>query len=66
MVFLTSEPPRSDTEAIQVKLDELIRADGRSHNVFSILEKLRREDALKPSPEVQLASAAREPSSGME
>jgi len=60
MVFLIQNTQNRDTEAIQVKLDELIRATKGAHNVLLDLEELEEEnlDAFRTKYRV-LASAAR-------
>ncbi len=60
MVFLIQNTQSRDTEAIQVKLDELIRATKGAHNVLLDLEELE-EDALDEfrSKYQQLAATAR-------
>lgn len=61
MVFLIQNTQNRDTEAIQVKLDELIRATKGAHNALLDLEELE-EDTLDEFRQryESLASAARE------
>jgi low affinity Fe/Cu permease len=60
MVFLIQNTQNRDTEAIQVKLDELIRATKGAHNVLLDLEELDEDtlDAFRTRYQA-LASAAR-------
>ena len=60
MVFLIQNTQNRDTEAIQVKLDELIRATAGAHNALLDLEELEDEelDAFRRRYQA-LASAAR-------
>jgi len=60
MVFLIQNTQNRDTEAIQVKLDELIRATQGAHNALLDLEELEEEnlDAFRTRYEA-LAAAAR-------
>ncbi|MFP1681567.1 low affinity iron permease family protein [Alloalcanivorax sp. C16-1] len=60
MVFLIQNTQNRDTEAIQVKLDELIRATKGAHNALLDLEELEEErlDAFKRRYQA-LAAAAR-------
>ncbi len=44
MVFLIQNTQNLDSEAMQVKLDELIRAVGGAHNALLDLEQLEEED----------------------
>jgi low affinity Fe/Cu permease len=57
MVFLIQHTQNRDTEAIQVKLDELIRATQGAHNALLDLEELE-EDRLDAFRERYLALAA--------
>ena len=61
MVFLIQNTQNRDTEAIQVKLDELIRATSGAHNALLDLEELEGEnlDAFRSEYEA-LAKAARD------
>ncbi len=60
MVFLIQNTQNRDTQAIQVKLDELIRATKGAHNALLDLEELEEEslDAFRAKYQT-LASAAR-------
>lgn len=60
MVFLIQNSQNRDTEAIQIKLDELIRATRGAHNALLDLEELDEEslDAFRTRYEA-LAAAAR-------
>jgi low affinity Fe/Cu permease len=60
MVFLIQNTQNRDTEAIQVKLDELIRATNGAHNALLDLEELEEEtlDAFRAKYQA-LARAAR-------
>ena len=60
MVFLIQNTQNRDTEAIQVKLDELIRATQGAHNALLDLEELEQEglDAFRAKYQA-LAAAAR-------
>jgi low affinity Fe/Cu permease len=60
MVFLIQNTQNRDTEAIQVKLDELIRATKSAHNALLDLEELEEEtlDRFRAKYEA-LANAAR-------
>ncbi len=60
MVFLIQNTQNRDTEAIQVKLDELIRATQGAHNALLDLEELDEEAILEFRKSYQaLATAAR-------
>ncbi|MDR3414512.1 MAG: low affinity iron permease family protein [Formivibrio sp.] len=60
MVFLIQNTQNRDTEAIQIKLDELIRATTGAHNALLDLEELEEEtlDAFRRKYQL-LASTAR-------
>lgn len=60
MVFLIQNTQNRDTEAIQIKLDELIRATKGAHNALLDLEELEQDnlDAFKAKYQM-LAAAAR-------
>jgi low affinity Fe/Cu permease len=60
MVFLIQNTQNRDTEAIQIKLDELIRATQGAHNALLDLEELESEelDVLR-SRYIALATTAR-------
>ncbi len=60
MVFLIQNTQNRDTEAIQIKLDELIRATQGAHNALMDLEELEEEtlDAFRRKYQA-LASKAR-------
>jgi low affinity Fe/Cu permease len=60
MVFLIQNTQNRDTEAIQVKLDELIRATQGAHNALLDLEELEEESLDQFRTKYQtLAKAAR-------
>ena len=61
MVFLIQNSQNRDTEAIQLKLDELIRATRGAHNALMDLEELEEHelDAFR-SRYIALAKAARD------
>lgn len=58
MVFLIQSTQNRDTEAIQIKLDELIRATQGAHNALLCLEELE-EEALEAFQRRYRALAAR-------
>lgn len=47
MVFLIQNSQNRDSEALQIKLDELIRSTGGAHNAIIDLEQLNQEDLDK-------------------
>jgi low affinity Fe/Cu permease len=66
MVFLIQNTQNRDTEAIQVKLDELIRATKGAHNAILDLEELDEEslDAFRTKYQALAAAARAELSHG--
>ena len=68
MVFLIQSTQNRDTEAIQVKLDELIRATQGAHNALLDLEELEEEklDAFRAKYQVLAAQARAELSRGVQ
>ena len=61
MVFLIQNTQNRDTEAIQIKLDELIRATEGAHNALLDLEEIEEEvlDSFRKRYQI-LAASARE------
>ena len=60
MVFLIQSTQNRDTAAMQLKLDELIRANDRAHTVLLDLEELSEDDLEKMRTQYeQLAAKAR-------
>jgi low affinity Fe/Cu permease len=60
MVFLIQNTQIRDTEAIQLKLDELIRATGGAHNALLDLEELEEDELARFRQRYEaLAEAAR-------
>ena len=68
MVFLIQNTQNRDTEAIQVKLDELIRATRGAHNALLDLEELEQEnlDAFRIRYQALAVAARAELSRGMD
>ncbi len=68
MVFLIQNTQNRDTEAIQVKLDELIRATKGAHNALLDLEELEEEtlDAFRARYQALAKSARMESTHGVE
>ena len=66
MVFLIQNTQNRDTEAIQVKLDELIRATEGAHNALLDLEELEEDnlDAFRTRYQALAAAARAELSRG--
>jgi low affinity Fe/Cu permease len=61
MVFLIQNTQNRDTEAIQIKLDELIRAMGGAHNSLLDLEEMTSDELEDVRNEyLELAEKARE------
>jgi low affinity Fe/Cu permease len=61
MVFLIQNTQMRDTLAIQIKLDELIRAMGGAHNTLLDLEELNEEELNHIRDDYErLASRARD------
>jgi len=60
MVFLIQSTQNRDTEALQLKLDEIIRTQKGAHNMFVGIEELDEEELLKIREEyIKLAERAR-------
>ncbi len=68
MVFLIQNTQNRDTEALQVKLDELIRATKGAHNALLDLEEIEevKLDAFRTSYEALAAEARAELDRGFE
>jgi low affinity Fe/Cu permease len=68
MVFLIQNTQNRDTEAIQVKLDELIRATKGAHNALLDLEELEEEtlDAFRARYQALAKAARMESTLGLE
>ncbi len=67
MVFLIQNTQNRDTQAIQLKLDELIRATQGAHNALLDLEELEEDnlDAFRTKYEALAAAARQELSRGL-
>lgn len=67
MVFLIQNSQNRDTEAIQIKLDELIRATKGAHNALLDLEELNEEslDVFRRKYEALAADARKALSEGL-
>ena len=67
MVFLIQNTQNRDTEAIQVKLDELIRATQGAHNALLDLEELEEErlDAFRAKYRLLAGDARRQLEQGL-
>ncbi len=60
MVFLIQSTQNRDTEALQLKLDEIIRTQQGAHNMFVGIEELDEDELIKIREEyVKLAQRAR-------
>ena len=60
MVFLIQSTQNRDTEALQLKLDEIIRTQKGAHNMFVGIEELDEEDLVKIREEyLKIAQRAR-------
>ena len=68
MVFLIQNTQNRDTEAIQVKLDELIRATKGAHNALLDLEELEEDtlNAFRTKYQVLAAAARAQLSQGLQ
>jgi low affinity Fe/Cu permease len=67
MVFLIQNTQNRDSEAMQLKLDELIRATEGAHNALLDLEEMTARDLDRVKTRyIELARTAREGASGQE